>query len=502
VVLKFSKELEMLTRADDSQVDIKHCQEAIEVVKFSPDGKRLAVGSRDNFIDIYDTTRHSFHRLCRCTGHSSFITHLDWALIDPRRPEVRVFQSTDGAHELLYFDAATGHTVSKCPRDESWASFTCTLGFPVMGIWPRSKLGERAFDGTDINAAARGKAYGEWYVVTAEDTGRVKLFNYPCVIKHAPFRAMRWKDGQADTAQGVGYVGHSSHVSDIRFSPDGRRVVSTGGHDRAVFQWRVDPVAKEQMGITRRNPQLEAPVMIQPPKAVQFTPDEPALDPNIIPEAGAKRPRGLPLPVSVTPEEEAPAPKKPTAADRAEALRKAMREEHEYIVRVHTSDIRGAGTDANVFVALFGKDAEGNALALPEWRLDNNKNNFVRGNVDEFLVKGTDIGTLSHARLRHDNSGFGPGWHLRKVEIQNKTKGWQTDMSPQDVWMDVKEGDGATAKTLFPLNGKDSKLSVNPAVTYEVRVTTGDVKGAGTDANVFLTMFGDQVCPYIFPNVP
>ena len=44
-------------------------------------------------------------------------------------------------------------------------------------------------------------------------------------------------------------------MTDIRFGPDGRRVVSTGGRDRAVFQWRVDAVAKEQVN-PQRNPAL------------------------------------------------------------------------------------------------------------------------------------------------------------------------------------------------------------------------------------------------------
>ena len=28
--------------------------------------------------------------------------------------------------------------------------------------------------------------------------------------------------------------------------------------------------------------------------------------------------------------------------------------------------------------------------------------------------------------------------------------------------------------------------------TYEVHVTTGDIRGAGTDANVFVTLFGEN----------
>lgn len=35
-------------------------------------------------------------------------------------------------------------------------------------------------------------------------------------------------------------------------------------------------------------------------------------------------------------------------------------------------------------------------------------------------------------------------------------------------------------------------LSISAAMTtYEVSVTTGDVKGAGTDANVYLTLYGE-----------
>ena len=38
-------------------------------------------------------------------------------------------------------------------------------------------------------------------------------------------------------------AGHSSHVMNVRFSPTDAWVVSVGGKDRAVFQWRFERIA-------------------------------------------------------------------------------------------------------------------------------------------------------------------------------------------------------------------------------------------------------------------
>ena len=41
------------------------------------------------------------------------------------------------------------------------------------------------------------------------------------------------------------YVGHSAHVTNIRFSLDGQSVLSVGGADHAIFQWRFNPQEEE-----------------------------------------------------------------------------------------------------------------------------------------------------------------------------------------------------------------------------------------------------------------
>jgi len=56
------------------------------------------------------------------------------------------------------------------------------------------------------------------------------------------------------TGECVGYVGHSSHVVNVRFANGGRNVISVGGHDRAIFQWRVDAEVGNSLGTTTRPP--------------------------------------------------------------------------------------------------------------------------------------------------------------------------------------------------------------------------------------------------------
>ena len=188
---------------------IKTMSAAIDEMKFSPDGSRLACGSHDQCIDIYDTT--TWKRTVRCVGHSSTVTHVDWSTDSSK------LMSNDQAYELLYFDAATGKQIKANQRDTAWHTFTCVLGFNVMGIWPRDS------NGTDINGLDRSPT--SRFVATADDFGNVNLLHYPCVVTHAP--------------RFCG-IGHSSHVMSVRWSPDEKRVYSVGGRDRAIFQWRLE----------------------------------------------------------------------------------------------------------------------------------------------------------------------------------------------------------------------------------------------------------------------
>ena len=81
--------------------------EEVQDLKFSPDGSKLAVASRDNNIYIYNclTDDGDFQIIGVCRGHSSYVTHIDWS------EDSTSLQSNDGTYELLYWDANTAKQV-------------------------------------------------------------------------------------------------------------------------------------------------------------------------------------------------------------------------------------------------------------------------------------------------------------------------------------------------------------------------------------------------------
>uniref|UniRef100_A0A667Z0U2 Lipoxygenase homology PLAT domains 1 n=1 Tax=Myripristis murdjan TaxID=586833 RepID=A0A667Z0U2_9TELE len=180
-----------------------------------------------------------------------------------------------------------------------------------------------------------------------------------------------------------------------------------------------------------------------------------------------------------------------------------------YEIKIYTSDVFGAGTDADVFIVLYGRKA----VCTQQKHLCVNKRErrlfFERGAEDMFIVELEDVGdTIEKIRIGHDNRGSNPGWHLDRVEIRRqlrKGKGSETTIFPCECWLARSEDDGETVRELVPStiitekllrDGtlKQTEIDVEDALethTYKVSVRTGDMYGGGTDANVFLTIFGD-----------
>ena len=88
------------------------------------------------------------------------------------------------------------------------------MTFETLGIWPEIA------DGTDINACDVSQELG--IIAAADDFGRVRIYRYP--------------NAQSE-AESLELLGHSSHVTGVTFLP-GSRLVSTGGIEGSILQWK------------------------------------------------------------------------------------------------------------------------------------------------------------------------------------------------------------------------------------------------------------------------
>jgi len=116
-------------------------------------------------------------------------------------------------------------------------------------------------------------------------------------------------------------------------------------------------------------------------------------------------------------------------------------------VKVKTGKVKGAGTDANVFLIIYGQNGETNKIPLKNSLTNTNK--FEAGCLDIFNLDATDVGKIQKIRLGHDNAGLGASWFVDSVEITNIATG-DVDFFPCNKWFDKKLDDKQIERDLVP----------------------------------------------------
>ena len=190
------------------------CNEWAECLEYNPDETRLAVGSHDNRIYVYDITDTGYVLFATLKGHSSYITAIDWSA------DGSYIRSNCGAYELLFFNVDSKEqdtSGASNTRNTEWATQNCKLAWNVQGIYPHGT------DGSHVNGVAALKSRN--LLATGDDYGLVNLYHDPCLEEYNKARS---------------YRGHSEHVVRIKFSPDGKYMVSNGGYDQTIIQWKRD----------------------------------------------------------------------------------------------------------------------------------------------------------------------------------------------------------------------------------------------------------------------
>mmetsp|Transcript_5014 Transcript_5014/g.7563 ORF Transcript_5014/g.7563 Transcript_5014/m.7563 type:complete len:745 (+) Transcript_5014:32-2266(+) len=190
--------------------NFKIAKEWIEAMQYSPDGSKLAVGSHDNAVYVFDVAG-GYKLLHKLNKHSSFITALDWSV------DGSAIHTTCGAYELLFWDVSNGQQVTDGATryaDEEWATWSTPLGWPVQGIFGG------VIDYTHINSVDRSRSGDKCAI--GNDWGLVEIFGYP----------------NSEGAKSKAYRGHSEHVMNVKWNGKDSCVFSAGGYDQTIMQWK------------------------------------------------------------------------------------------------------------------------------------------------------------------------------------------------------------------------------------------------------------------------
>jgi len=250
----------------------------VTTVAWSPDGKRIASGSGDQTVQVWDAT--SGDHLFIYRGHTTNINAVAWS---PARTNQRIASASGnsffgGEHVVQIWNAATGvhiltyeghtqpvHTVAWSPKGtdvasggedktvQIWDAGSGGQMLPFTGHKAQVSALAWSPDGTRIASASNDETVQVW---DARSAMRVFLFSHTSTVN-----AVAWSpDGTRiasasgnfffggehsvqvwDAATGVHtltYIGHAAPVSTVAWSPDSKRIASaSAGVDKTVQIW-------------------------------------------------------------------------------------------------------------------------------------------------------------------------------------------------------------------------------------------------------------------------
>ena len=188
-----------------------HAREKINAIRFSPDGGTLAAASGDGNIYLYNV-KGDGKKLSKKSvlHHHSAVKNFDFS------SSSKFLQSADFQNELHYWyrDSGTKIENMKSMRDTAWSTWTCHVGWCVNGCQDRADI---------IQSFSR--SHGKNLICIANDDGTLSIYRYPYC---------------SDTQIEKTFSGHGVSVSNAKFALKDSYLISIGGSDCCVIQWKVE----------------------------------------------------------------------------------------------------------------------------------------------------------------------------------------------------------------------------------------------------------------------
>jgi WD40 repeat protein len=229
--------------------------EKVTSVAFSPDGRRIASGSNDNTVRVWDTETGAEFRVLR--GHEYAVTSIAFS------PDGRRIASGSNDNTVRVWDTETGAEIRQL-SGHTW--IVASVSFSRDGRWIASGGGTqdrtvRVWDAQtgDQLHVLRGHGDGVTSVSFSRDGRRIASGSGDFVSP----RDCTVRLWDAETGAELRVLrGHESAVTSVAFSPDGRRI-ATGSNDYTIRVW--DAATGSELRLLRGH---ESCV-----KSVSFSPD-------------------------------------------------------------------------------------------------------------------------------------------------------------------------------------------------------------------------------------
>jgi hypothetical protein len=89
----------------------------------------------------------------------------------------------------------------------------------------------------------------------------------------------------------------------------------------------------------------------------------------------------------------------------------------DYVIKTVTGNKIGAGTDANVYLIIYGDKSQTEKLHLS--KQSGVDKLFEKGQTDVFTIKALNVGEIKKINISHDGKGVGSGWFVESISIEN-----------------------------------------------------------------------------------
>jgi microtubule-associated protein-like 6 len=243
-------------------------QQYVRNMKFTPDGTSLGLASQDGRIFLYDVNKN-YQKRATFVKHNIYVTNFDFSA------DSQHMQSNCGNFDLLFADVTTGAQIptANALKDQTWYSASCPLAWPTTGLWAeapkevqnvtdhtkdKKEKAKKGEDKADNKKAVKNKVDDQMYInsvhrsnigtliASGDNFGRLRLHKYPAV--------------EENTAHNE-YRGHSTNVSNVRFTWMDTHLITVGANDRCIFQWKhntLDDSEGGDMVVQDDDPDLEA----------------------------------------------------------------------------------------------------------------------------------------------------------------------------------------------------------------------------------------------------